>query len=264
MDLFEFEQKIADNAVNYINHADGACDLNEYVNLSKEYSKLLKQARKMTRIDDKVIMNLLAHSLEQQDKVSRRHRKEAALFRHDLRHVGNMVLFCMDSGDYEGARKLIQGLDENIHKIESNELLINFTGHSLVDSAIHHCLDAGKASDISVQVNVQRFSEINADPKELAVALSNALENAVNACKKIPDVGNRKISVIGNLHGSQYFIEVANTFHGEILFDTENRIPRREYGNGFGTQSILYFAQKYDALLEYEVENGWLKLQLLI
>ena len=228
--------------------------------------------KKMKALHDKsilekhmVAMKLLVSSLEQQDNTARQHRKEASLFRHDIRHTASMILFSMANGDNEGARKLINDIDANIRRIESAETAMVITGHSLIDAVLCHCIDEGKASGITVDVQMQSIENLSADRTELAVTIANALENALNACKKIPPDGGRVIKITGTQQGRQYFIEVANTYVGKILFDPITELPLgKEEGHGFGTQSIAFFAQKYEGVLQYECEDHWLRMRLLI
>ena len=58
--------------------------------------------------------------------------------------------------------------------------------------------------------------------------------------------------------------EVVNTYDGTILFDEDN-LPRAEDdGHGTGTQSILAFARKYNAVLIYKTEGDMFYMRMLI
>jgi len=71
MDLFEHEQKILDQAVNYIEevHEGKPYDIEKFASLANEYRKLLKQIRGTTRISDRTSTVLLESNLELEDKV---------------------------------------------------------------------------------------------------------------------------------------------------------------------------------------------------
>jgi len=228
--------------------------------------------KKMRELHDKSIlekhmmtMELLVSSMEHQNHIADQFRKSASLFRHDLRHIGGMLLFCIDSGDAEGARKLISEIDASIRKVENADQIREITGHKLIDATLAYYTQTGGEEDMTVNIRMERMDGISANLTELAVAISNALENAVNACKKIAEGENRVIKMIGNWRGEQYFIELANTYTGEVDFDPATGIPvsHRE-GHGFGSQSIAYFAQKHDAVLQYKHEDGWFRMRLLI
>jgi len=212
-----------------------------------------------------VAMKLLVSSLEQQNQTDSRHRKSTALFRHDIKHFGNMLLYSIDRGDTESARKLIGDIDRNIRKIETSESFKEITGHKLIDAALHHCIELGKKTDIAVSINMQPVVGVSADLTEFAVTLANIMDNAVNACNEVPEDKKRGIIVSGCRKGEQYFVEVANTCAGEVAIDPDTELPLRPDGeHGFGSQSIAYFAQKYDASLQYKYHDNWFFVRLLI
>lgn len=70
-DLFAREQLIYDNAEKYANKIkDGApCGSDEFISLVKEYGKLLRQLRRVTKISDRTTVDLNASKLDLLDKV---------------------------------------------------------------------------------------------------------------------------------------------------------------------------------------------------
>jgi sensor domain CHASE-containing protein len=211
-------------------------------------------------------MRVLAASLEQQDDTTRQKRKEASMFFHDLRHIGQMVYSSLIDNDIDAAKQLVKNADEQMRTIEKNQYQREMTGQRIVDAVLCHYVDLGRVFNVEVDVRMQRIDLIKADVTELAVTLSNALENSMNACKKITEDRKRTIKIVGMYHGTQYFIEIANTAFHDVIIDTETGLPRRhiDMGVGFGTQSIQYFVDKHNALLTYEYKDGWLYMRLLI
>lgn len=70
-DLFAREQKIYDDAAKYANEIEngGLCRSEEFIAIVKEYGKLLKQLRRVTRLSDKTTVDLNASKLDLLDKV---------------------------------------------------------------------------------------------------------------------------------------------------------------------------------------------------
>lgn len=70
-DLFEREQNILERALSYQEKArqDGVCRFEEYAAIVKEYRRLLKQLRRITRISDKTTIDLNISKLHLLDKV---------------------------------------------------------------------------------------------------------------------------------------------------------------------------------------------------
>jgi len=212
-----------------------------------------------------VAMKLLVSSLEQQDNTARQHRKESALFKHDIKHLGSMILYNINTGDTDGARKLINEMDASIREFDNTKVVIEITGHKLIDATLCHSINTGRSSGIDVNIKMQELTGTDADLTELAVTLANIMDNAMNACMVIPEGSGRIIEVNGSRRGEQYFIEVANTCAGEVFFNPETELPmRQDKSHGFGCQSIAYFAQKHGASLQYKYEANWFYVRLLI
>jgi len=212
-----------------------------------------------------IAMKLLVSSLEKQDHTAQEEKKRWALFRHDIRHFHKMMLTCINNGDTEGMRKLIDEIDTGISKIENVITLQVIVGHRLVDGVLCHFMDAGKELGIDVTVQMQKIEHTSVNMTELAVTLSNSLENAVNACKKMPEGEQRAIKVIGVQYEKHYLIEISNTCPYAVEFDPDTGLPHSsEDGGGFGTQSIAYFAEMNNAHLQLEYKDGWYLMRLLL
>ncbi len=95
--------------------------------------------------------------------------------------------------------------------------------------------------------------------------MANALENAFLACKRLAPDKTREIRIFGQRRGKQYFMEVANTCDGNVAFDPATAMPiSNKDGHGIGSQSIAYFAEKNNAVLQYQLEGYWFHLRLLL
>ena len=73
MDIFEKEQNIHNNAMNYINSVKNGmpCCYEEFEVLADEYGKLLKYLRRITRFSDKTASELFYNNAELSEKIHR-------------------------------------------------------------------------------------------------------------------------------------------------------------------------------------------------
>ena len=209
-------------------------------------------------------MKLAVSSLESQNRIAAQNEKHVSVFKHDLRHILQMMSGFLNSGDATGAGKLLSSLEKNIGEWGSSAIR-SFSGHQFVDATLCHYVDLAKSLGIDITVSMSAPDEIKADITELAVVLANALENAVNACKAMPDGEPRSICLDGHRRGKQYFLEIANTCNGNVKFDPTDGTPiSHEKGHGFGSRSIAYFAEKNQAVLQYRMEGRRFHLRLLM
>jgi len=69
LDIFEYEQKIYDDAVQRAAKADKNVSVNDYTTLARQYGKLLKQLRRTTKFADRTSIGLHESNLDLEDKV---------------------------------------------------------------------------------------------------------------------------------------------------------------------------------------------------
>ena len=99
------------------------------------------------------------------------------------------------------------------------------------------------------------------DTTELATVLANAIENAINACKKV-DKGEDRFIDIKVLSEPSFMIKVSNSFSGKVEFD-ENDVPvNREEDHGFGTRSIIAFCDKNKTFYQFLTKGNVFTLYL--
>ncbi len=211
-------------------------------------------------------MRLYVTTLEAQNELALQTAHRVSVFRHDLRHLSQMIAVCLDAGDIEGARKLFATIDESVGSALGVRNILPVTGHKLLDAALAFYILRAQEANVDIDVRMATPSLPEDMKTELAVVLANALENATNACRKLPEEKPRTIRLRGQLHGKQYFLEVVNTcVPDEINFDVETGLPvTRQEGHGLGTQNIAQFAARHGGTAEFLLEDDLFCLRLLV
>lgn len=210
-----------------------------------------EQTEKMLELQLRSFENTI-RSLEQNEKNLR-------IIRHDLRHYTNGLRSLVQNGSREDVLNFINTtaeiipIDEPLHYCESTAL----------NSILTFYIGLAREADCDVQTTFRLSFALPAPDTELCIVFANAIENAINACKKIPDTSERKIRITC-LDSPQFVLEVANTHTESVVFDKAGIPLSTKKGHGYGTQSILAFAKKYNALVDYDLNEEWFKLRLLI
>lgn len=208
--------------------------------------------------------HIYAASLEQQNEIIGKNAEKVAMFRHDLRHISQMLSVCAESGDIEGVKELIKHLDHNVSK-GGGLSVTAITGQRMLDTVLNSYISHARESDIEIIINFTDVETLSVDFTEFAVVLANALENAIFACNKQPKEEKRTIQIDGRKKGRQFFFEIANTFSEEIMFDSDTDLPvNNEAGHGTGVKSISYFAEKSGAKLLFCTKGNWFHMRMLI
>lgn len=102
---------------------------------------------------------------------------------------------------------------------------------------------------------------------DLFSLFGNALDNAIEAVKKIDDRDKRIIGLRIHSVGQLVTVNLKNSFEGEVEFD-ENGFPKttKEDKNyhGFGLKSIRYVVEKYYGSVAVQVEEENFNLNILV
>ena len=97
------------------------------------------------------------------------------------------------------------------------------------------------------------LDEFEANESELATALANAIENAVNACEKLPkEERHIEIKVLSK---PKFIIMVRNSFDGQVEFDRDGIPINRNEEHGIGTQSIAAFCEKLGGYYQFTAKD---------
>ena len=114
-----------------------------------------------------------------------------------------------------------------------------------------------RAEEIGIKVfhKIDMLNKKSVDESDLAVLLSNLLENAITAIKKQEPPMSREISVILRQADSQNILEISSSCNYYVNVG-ENDLPyTTEIGHGLGMSSLEIFAKKYNAFVDFTQEN---------
>ena len=179
--------------------------------------------------------------------------------RHDMRHYVRNISEMIVQGNADSALSYLGKIDSKLDDTKCVEYCTNPT----VNAILAYYIKKARALDIDTELKFYMPENLDIDIVEFTAALSNALENAVNALEKLPKSSSRRLR-IRTKDNPQFIIEIANTYAGNIELG-ENRLPKADKaGHGIGTQSIAAFAEKNNAILNYSIDEQWFKLRIVI
>lgn len=129
-----------------------------------------------------------------------------------------------------------------------------FCRSPLINAALSLYSRRARELGIKTSFKVDLPEKILTDESDLAVLLSNLLENAIAASKKNP--AEREISLIMRNTGGQNILEITNRFDFPIELG-ENGLPcTSQIGHGLGMTSLEIFADKNDAFVDFSHKGG--------
>ena len=179
--------------------------------------------------------------------------------RHDMQnHINSIMLYVKNNlkENYGEIEKYIGKMGNTISKLDFSY----HCGNPIIDIIIHQAMQKSKNEGIEFEIDFVYPCHNNnktIDVYDMAVILNNALENAFEACKKV--TGKKAISLHSYIKGNLYFIEVENTFAGQISFNKNTGLPKSHKTDkkmhGIGLSNIQKCAKKYLGDVDIEITS---------
>ncbi|WP_249299691.1 ATP-binding protein [Feifania hominis] len=213
---------------------------------------------------ENMLLQTQVSAMENQLGVLQDQQRERIIY-HDLRHYAQVISACMQRGEREEALENLETLCSVVNTLEEREQARIYCKSLTLNAALSHYIQLAEQMGISVTTSLDFPDEFAVDKLELSVVFANAIENAINACLRMPAGAERKISLVSYPYRRRQYIEISNTCAEQVSFDRKSGRPLTDRdGHGTGSLSIAAFAQKYGALLRYENSDGWFSLRLLL
>lgn len=176
-------------------------------------------------------------------------------FRHDYVNHLNSIDTLIQEGCYSDARSYIEKLTESTHRHEA----VFLTGNRLADAIFTDKSDSCKDfADIDFEGCVTDRIE-NSD---ICIILANALDNAVEACRKCS--GRSRIRIAAQVRQGYWTMTMRNpTVNGDAegLMKTTKE---DEQNHGFGLLSIEQAVKRYDGTMRVGIKDGVFEMSVVM
>ena len=149
----------------------------------------------------------------------------------------------MQSGDYDGARAYLKTMQSDIE----DATYFAVSENSAVDAILNEKLLEAQNQQTNLRFEVASLKNTRANAVDLCIILSNALDNALEACAKIPDVEERFITLKITESPESLVISVVNPVEKEPVRRGLTFVSTKKDGvnHGIGLKSIRSTAEKY-------------------
>ena len=179
-------------------------------------------------------------------------QQQTRAYRHDLRHHLQYISACIENGRGEQAQEYIQSICSEIEASKVTTYCENEAANLIFSSF------AGRAESCGVPLNIQAHIPqlISVAETDLCVLLSNALENALRACRRMKaENGPAYIEVTAREKNGHLFLQFVNPCPEGIQFENGLPVTHAE-GHGIGVRSICAIVEKYKGLSDFSVQDG--------
>lgn len=162
--------------------------------------------------------------------------------RHDLRHHINAAAAFLAADDKEGLRAYLAEYGQT--PAVSEETL--YTGNHTADIIVGHYLSLARQSGIHVDYSLQLPQALSIRDTDLCVLMGNCLENAIDACMKLPEA-QRFLRVESAVKNRFLAITVANSYDGSAVMQDGVYLSskRQQKSAGIGLASVETVVRAY-------------------
>lgn len=201
-----------------------------------------------------VATNGMAERLKLMEEAAAQNSRAA----HDRRHFNSVLLGLLEQGQTGEAVSLLHG---EIAAAPRSGVV--YCENPAVNAAVAHYAGMAAQAGIPTEISLDIPARLSVDTPELSMVIANLMENAIHACRQLPEGRAPYLRFIARNVGRMVF-EMENPCADDSALD-ESGLPRvRHAGHGIGSRSVAAFARKYDAELLYTVEHGVFRVRLLV
>jgi hypothetical protein len=230
--------------------------------------KFFKQTREqLTMQNEQNLLHMQVATAKMHLEELKESQEKTLIYRHDIRHHLNLIGAYLLDDNKAAALKYITEIEKTMEGCVVEKYCINYTCNLILCSYI---LKA-KKEQIIVETKIDLHEKNTVSDMDLCVIFSNAIENAVNACKHIPSVNDRTLKIVCKSQNGKLFIQITNGYEGTVMF--ANGMPVRmavnmttgtEENYGLGTKSIAAVTEKYGGVYSFTAKDGVFKTSIIL
>lgn len=169
--------------------------------------------------------------------------------KHDIRHFVGVMSRLAKEGKFDELRVF---LDEYSEKTEMDQLPV-FCGNVVANSIIGYYYMRAKEQGIAFESRCNITKQLAMSDSDLCIALGNALENAVEACKQMERSEMRFVSIEAGKTRGQVLFKVMNSYNGILEIRDGCYISSKDgKSNGLGIRNIKKVMESYGGFVKLE------------
>ncbi|MCB2296454.1 sensor histidine kinase [Clostridium tagluense] len=182
-------------------------------------------------------------------------------FKHDIRHHLLAIRSMMDANNYMAASEYLDKFNETEISQNLGSLCKNFT----VDSIVKHYMSIAMKYNIEFKVNLNIPQDINIDNLDLSIVIGNCIENAIEACNKIIDEGQKYINIKAEIKKFNLVLKISNSFNGEVIeVGKIIKTSKKSQEHGIGLRNVRKIAEKYNGFFEVKYEERKFEVSIVM
>jgi two-component system, LytTR family, sensor histidine kinase AgrC len=187
-------------------------------------------------------------------KSTEENNEKIRIISHDMKnHMIAMKTF-VDRQDLAGLSTYLGEMDKSLESKEN----IRFSSHLSINAILNNKIERAKKSGIYVAISIQIPNTLGVDEFDVCALLGNAIDNAIEACRRMTGDGARTIDINVSEKKGLIVIEISNPASDDDIMNINERISAKsdKENHGFGLTSMEVIAKKYNGEMKLIVQDG--------
>ena len=175
--------------------------------------------------------------------------EELRRFRHDYKNHMIVVNAYLERGKIDEAREYLNLLNNSINGVLNKIKTGNFVSDAILNSK---AVTAAKSS-IEFSFNGMIPSKGITD-EDLCTILSNLIDNAIEACEKIPD--KKVIDIESGISNGFFILSVSNPTGNKIINPKLKTTKKDKKNHGIGLKNVERALKKYNGVMTADISEN--------
>ena len=181
-------------------------------------------------------------------------------WRHDYHNHLQKLNAHLQEGQIEEARKYIGELGESLDDIKTKYQ----TGNVSLDAILNSKLSIVEKERIAINCKVEIGENLKVSDIDLCILLGNLIDNAVEACRVIPEEEERFLRIYMCIRKQQLYISVSNATNEIIRKLDAEYISKKRGDHGHGLKRINIVVDKYGGFIKRANEPGVFATEIML
>ncbi|MBO7176267.1 MAG: GHKL domain-containing protein [Clostridia bacterium] len=180
-------------------------------------------------------------------------------WRHDYHNHMQVLTAYLEAGEVERARAFLDEINENLVKVDT----VIKTGNTMVDAILNSKISLMTAKEIRVDATAHVPAALAVADVDLCVIIGNLLDNAMEACERLPAEG-RFVRIYISVKGTHLYMSFTNAAGKKQMKVGNIFASTKGADHGFGLSRVDALVAQYGGYLTRASEDGGYTTEVIL
>ena len=171
--------------------------------------------------------------------------KEVQKLKHDMKHKLHELYYLVENSDGHELSEKIGAMCKEFEQIDEKQ----YSDNPIVDSVLRIKFGRAKVRGIKVETSIRIPKQMQLDHGDIGVLYGNLVDNAVEACSKVPE-GQRFVKIENKYQSGILLLVITNSKTGKKNKSLKTT-KKDNIRHGHGVQSVRKVIEKYNGTVSF-------------